>query len=249
MKITVLGSGTFQPTPIRGCPGYLLEINHNKILLDAGSGCLRQLSRLSVMPGMLNYVLISHFHIDHTGDLLPLLFSRRNAASREEKDICIYGPPDFPGTFKTISAAFSRWISSDNYSILIQEYGGGTMNFNGWSLETLPMEHSLDSYGFRITAQKKTIAYSGDTGYCENLIRLCRNADLAVVECTFPDSKKTAGHMTPSEAGKAAQKAGCKRLILSHLSPELSDEEAITACSRYFSGMLSVAEELKPIDI
>jgi len=94
IQLTILGSGTLQPTPERGCSGYLLNIEGQNILLDAGSGVLRQLSHMHIQAQDIDHIFFTHFHIDHTADLVPLLFAKRHTSDKKTRDISIYGPPD-----------------------------------------------------------------------------------------------------------------------------------------------------------
>lgn len=247
MKVTVLGSGTFQPTPSRGCPGYLVEISDEKLLMDFGSGCLRQLSLLSLTPGCINTVLITHLHPDHTGDLIPLLFARKNIRNGINNDIALYGPPGFSSFYERLTDIYGGWICSDGYEITVHEYREGMIEIPGCQMTTLSMQHAEHSYGFRIEDSVAVLAYSGDTDYCANLVSLCRDADTAIIECTFPDTHKAAGHLTPSEACRAACEANCKEVILTHISPGTNERELIDACRRHYGGAVRIAEELKPI--
>jgi len=249
MRITVLGAGTLQPTSERGCPGYLVEIGNKKILLDAGSGTLRQLARCRYRAGEIDYIFFTHLHPDHTGDMIPLLFAKKYDDSVNPNDILIYGPSGFKAHFDALYDIYREWISSERYSIQIQEYNTGRLEFPGWHITAFPVEHTDNSFGFKVAEHNTIFAYSGDTGFCPGLINLCEDADLAVIECSFPDELKVKGHLSPSEAGRAAQSAHVKRLILTHMYPIVNEREIIAACSAHFSGEVACAEELRTITI
>ena len=61
MKITILGSGSFVNSLEHFGPGYLLEIDGKKILVDAGSGTTIQLLKMDIKVLDLNYIFITHF--------------------------------------------------------------------------------------------------------------------------------------------------------------------------------------------
>ncbi len=249
MRITVLGAGTFQPTPKRGCPGYLLDINNEKVLLDAGSGCLRQLSYCGVDPAKISCILISHLHVDHTGDLLPILFSRKNLKKYGLEDLRIYGPRGLRKVFSYYNEIYPDMNITTDTGLVVGEYSETGLSRAGWGIEVYPLNHSIENMGIRISANAKTIAYSGDTDVCENAVKLCKNADIAILECTVYDENKIQGHLTPSEAGQIAEKAGCETLMLSHLGPGLEDDKVMESCSKYYSGKILIAEELKTIRV
>ena len=250
MQLTVLGSGTLQPTAKRGCSGYFVQIKNTKILLDAGSGALRQLAKMNVTAEDTDFIFFTHLHIDHTADLVPFLFAKRNSIVSTKKNIAIFGPPGFQQFFSKLIAIYDKSIQPEGYELTVREYTADNFGFKDFSITFMPMKHSDNSYGLRIEDTKgRIIAYTGDTEYCDNLIPLCRNSDIAIIECSFPDSSKTEGHLTPSEVGKAAELAECKSVLLTHLYPIADESDLVSSCSRHFSGKLAVAEELKTITV
>jgi ribonuclease BN (tRNA processing enzyme) len=105
------------------------------------------------------------------------------------------------------------------------------------------MAHSEDSVGFRVNTNGRSLAYSGDTDYCANLVRLGRDADLLILECSFPDEKKTKGHLTPSLAGRVAREASCHKLLLTHFYPVFQGHDIRKECQKEFSGEILLAED------
>ena len=93
-------------------------------------------------------------------------------------------------------------------------------------------------------ADGKTLAVSGDTDYCEGMIDLGKEADLMILECAVPDSMKVQGHLTPTECGKLAREANCKKLCLTHFYPVCDLEEVHAACAKEYGGELVLAEDL-----
>ncbi|MBI3460617.1 MBL fold metallo-hydrolase, partial [Candidatus Acetothermia bacterium] len=76
MRLTVLGTGCPIPDQQRTQSGYLLEKSGKLMLIDCGSGVLAQLARLGVDWEHLDTFLITHHHLDHLSDLLPLFTAR-----------------------------------------------------------------------------------------------------------------------------------------------------------------------------
>ena len=78
----------------------------------------------------------------------------------------------------------------------------------------------MHSIGFRIESHdNKTLTYSGDTDYCDGIIRLARKVNTLILECSFPDDQKVEGHLTPQLCARIACESQCERLILSHFYP------------------------------
>jgi ribonuclease BN (tRNA processing enzyme) len=120
------------------------------------------------------------------------------------------------------------------------------VKFAKWSVKTIPVQHSQSAIAYRIESKAgHSIVYSGDTDYCSEIIELAKQADVLILECSFPDHKKVQGHLTPSEAAEIAAKAKCEHLILTHFYPpynELADDINMK-CHKIFSGKISIAQD------
>jgi ribonuclease BN (tRNA processing enzyme) len=85
---------------------------------------------------------------------------------------------------------------------------------------------------------------SGDTDYCQSIVDLAREADLLVLECSFPEGRKVEGHLTPSLAGRIASESHCRRLLLTHLYPVCDSADVVGPCRDIFKGDIILAEDL-----
>ena len=97
------------------------------------------------------------------------------------------------------------------------------------------------SLAFRVEAAGRTMVYSGDAVESEGLARLARGADTFVCECSFPRGWRTADHVTADGAGRMAQAAGARRLILSHLYPPAQEADVAGQARAEYEGEVIVA--------
>ena len=112
------------------------------------------------------------------------------------------------------------------------------------------------SYSYRIEAGSRTIAFTGDTGPSAAVENLARGADVLVSEVidlpaivallrqrnatTLVDQSKLIAHMaeehlTPTEVGKLAARAGVKEVVLTHFAEPADndgDRDAMVAAVR-----------------
>ena len=95
----------------------------------------------------------------------------------------------------------------------------------------------------------KTFVYSGDTGYCEEIIDLSYDCDLLILECSFPDGKNIEGHLTPTLAGKIAHLARAKRLILTHFYPAVLKTDIKKACEKVYEGEIILGKDFMRISL
>jgi len=99
----------------------------------------------------------------------------------------------------------------------------------------------------------RKIVYTGDTRPSKALIKLARNADLLIHDCTFDDElgerAKEDGHSTPKEAAKIAKQAKAKRLILTHVSARYKTPDLLLSQARKIFKNGGVAEDFMRIDL
>jgi len=78
----------------------------------------------------------------------------------------------------------------------------------------------------------------GDTGRIDNLIDVCKDADAVVIESTYLDEEaEMAGqfsHLTAKMGAELAQKAGVKKLILTHISRRYRGKDVLAEAQTIF---------------
>jgi ribonuclease BN (tRNA processing enzyme) len=249
MEVYVIGSGTGVPSLRRGSPGTVVKVKSSTLLIDSGSGTLRRLLEVGISILEVNYLLYSHFHPDHTADLVPFLFASNYGSEEKRKDsVHLLGPVGMEKFYKNLQQVYGRWITPQGYSLSIREITDDAVAFEDFTLKGSPLVHSDYSIGFRLRdTGGKEIAYSGDTDYCPGLIELAKGVDLLILECSFPDERKVEGHLTPSLAGRVAREAQCAQLLLTHLYPPCDDCDIKSAVAKHYAGEITIAEDLMKI--
>ncbi|MGH3362100.1 MAG: MBL fold metallo-hydrolase, partial [Nocardioides sp.] len=102
-------------------------------------------------------------------------------------------------------------------------------------VEPVAVEHPVPAFGFRVSADGRTLGYSGDTGPCAGLDAIAGGADLLLAEASFSGRRTNpAGlHLTGADCGAAATRGASRRLLLTHVpawgDPQAALEEARSA--------------------
>ena len=136
------------------------------------------------------------------------------------------------------------------YRLFIEETSEKPLSFQDMKIFSKPMAHISDSVGYRTNFNDgKSIAVSGDTDYCQNIIDLAFEVDLLILECSFPDEKKVEGHLTPSLAGRIASESRCKKLLLTHFYPICDQFDILKQCRQVYDGETILGEDLMRIKI
>lgn len=249
MKLHILGSGTCVPNIRRGSSGYALELSKSTVLLDCGSGTTWKLGMVGVDYLTVDHIFITHFHPDHTADLIPFLFATKypHPKRRREKPLVIWGPKGFTEFYSSLKIAFHDWIAPDK--LTVKEINEEPLRLDDFVLIARNTFHTENSVAYRIESNGKSIVYSGDTGYTESLIELAKDTDLLLIECSFPDELKFECHLTPSEAGKIASASRAKKIILTHLYADCDEIDILSQVRKYVDVDVILAEDLMEIQI
>jgi ribonuclease BN (tRNA processing enzyme) len=249
-QLVVIGSGTGVPSLRRGSPGLVFVSDSSTVLIDSGSGTLRRMLEVGITYRDIDFLLYTHIHPDHVSDLVPILFASKYGDAPRQKDLICLGGPGFKRYFNKLKRTYGSWIESKAYRLSIKEGTSRPLRFRHMKILSKPMAHISESVGFRIELKSgKSIAVSGDTDYCENLIDLASGVDLLILECSFPDEMRVEGHLTPALAGRIASESRCKKLLLTHLYPICDQFDILQACRRVFQGEVILGEDLMRIDL
>ena len=254
MTVTILGSGTCVPSLERSSCAVLVTVGESTILLDSGAGTMRRLLETGRSIFDLTHIFYSHFHPDHTGELVPLLFATKypdNHRRRSPLSIC---SGDGLGKFMSgLRRVFGGWIDLEPGILNIFETdvnGPDFLVFDDFTVRTFPVKHNPESIAIRIdSAVGSSVVYSGDTDFCENLVTIAQGADLLICESATPDDQKVDGHLTPSLAGAIASQAEVGQLVLTHFYPECDQVDMIQECRKTFRGPLLLAQDLMTIEL
>jgi len=255
MKLTILGSGTTDPTTKRNEPGYLLEVGGDLILLDAGSGTKEHVIDVGYDYLKISHILISHTHVDHVADLPALFWSWK--VKKRVKNVSIFGPKRIKKFIdKMIKVFFPNFMKSASFKLKIKEMHNSIYRAKNWQLKsvfTWRQGSTLIPYAlaFRIEHKGKSFVYGADMcfDYPKSIVKISRNADLLLIESAFPNQKKQWDHLTPSQAGKLADEAKVKKLVLTHFYPPCEKYDIKKQAQKTYKGPIVLAEDLMKIEI
>jgi phosphoribosyl 1,2-cyclic phosphodiesterase len=167
-RVIFLGTGgaryvVFQQ--IRASGGMWMELDGTKLLVDPGPGSLVKMrtrkERLNPMD--LDGVVLSHAHLDHSGDLNIVVEAMTGGGFRKKGLILLPGQAlDEPG----ILLDYLR--SCVDGLIAMEE--GGTYRVGEVVLETpLKHVHGLETYGVNFRLRNLTLSYISDSRYTDKL--------------------------------------------------------------------------------
>ena len=111
MRVTIIGSGSASPHPLRVCAGHLAECGGLRILFDCGNGVLHRMARLGVDWSTITHVALSHFHYDHVGDLPALIVALQwGQLPPRSEPLTIIGPAGTKDWLTRLSLVIGDWL-------------------------------------------------------------------------------------------------------------------------------------------
>lgn len=228
MRLTVLGSGSTVPHPQRTSAAFWLETSGGNILLDCSPTAASRMAACNVDFPNLDAMWISHFHIDHSGGLGPLLQGFKHSPQLKERvrELKIFGPVG-------LKSLIDRLQAVNNYRLLEQRFPVEIVEIeqlesfeilSGVDAVAMKTPHTDESHAIRITERDETsLVYSSDTGFDQKVATFANMTDLFILECTFIKNKPVEKHLELAEAMHLIRKAKPTRAMLTHFYPEWDD--------------------------
>ncbi|HSJ06959.1 MAG TPA: MBL fold metallo-hydrolase [Longimicrobiales bacterium] len=234
MILTCIGTGTAAPESDRVCSGYLLDGHGLRILFDCGGGVVHGMARLGVAWPDLTHLVLTHFHNDHIGDV-PLLFFALKHGLRppREEPLTVIGPHGTRKLLHRMAELFGEHVSDPGFPVDVVELADGEdRRLAGVvSIRARKSRHTPESLAFRVEADSSSFCYTGDTGVSGDLAIFAQGADILLTECSVPDEEAMETHLSPAGVAEMARIALPKRLVLTHVYPQL-DRTAVPGLVR-----------------
>ncbi|MDP9485192.1 MAG: ribonuclease Z [Actinomycetota bacterium] len=252
MEITVVGSGTVVPRLQRRQSCVVVRAGGETLIFDLGAGAVRGMLRADLDPFAADRIFFTHFHPDHTVDVVPLLFGMNYGADEvRSRPLHVAGPEPFARFWGSVMDVWGEWMAGD-YPTLVSELPHECptpVDLAGCRLSWAPAEHRPESIAYRLDAGGGAFVYTGDTEYSESVVALARGAHTLLIECGFPDDAPVPGHLTPSGVARIASESGVGRVVLTHLYPAVDNDLVASEVGRGYDGEIVVATDGLRFDV
>lgn len=241
-SVTPLGTVSPFPTKKCNCPGFLVQNEEYKILLDCGSGVSRYFNNSEDLKNLM--IILSHLHVDHFSDLGSLAYESyvyHNLGMLDDK-LKVYFPYHHP-----INNDIMNLYSKENNFMDFREYTNlDEFNFGDMKISFFRNLHDVVTFAVKIMSENVSLVYTSDTGYNSDLIYFCENVDLLISEATFLRGQKSSKyHMYAWEAGKLAMEAKVKKLMLTHFGPNIDKKLYVKEAKKFFKNTIAAEEGKK----
>jgi len=278
-RLILLGTGGGpRPRKTSSQPAQVILVNDTPYVIDCGNGVARQLVLAGVPLPKLRHIFITHHHSDHNADYGNLIWLAWAAGLRTRIDT--WGPPPLEQMtrlfFEMNASDINARIADEGRTPLVPlvhihelTRGGPVMQDENVTVTAALVRHppTVPAFGYRFDGRDRSVVISGDTAPSDNPIRLARGADVLVHEALYVPGveRLVAGvpnaatrtqsilshHTTAEDAGRVAQAAGVKTLVLSHFvpaeDPAVTDRMWLDAARKHFGGQVIVGKDLLEI--
>jgi ribonuclease BN (tRNA processing enzyme) len=270
LALVVLGSGGPRPFG-RACSSYIVEVNGTpRILVDAGPGMFLRVGEMNLDLEHVDTVLLTHLHIDHTGDLPGFFLARTLTVSGSSATFNVFGPAgggQFPSTTQFLKLLFEKggaWeyqktfgadedIKGVDLPTALTSRESQLLYKEGLRITAIATHHDdCPSVAYRVDYQNESITFSGDmdASALPNLIRLAKGCSLLVFHCAVLDPPGSPPllytlHTAPKLIGEAARDAQVKQLLLSHTAPDVesASRSVLASIHASYKGPTSFAHD------
>lgn len=245
-RLIVLGSGTCAPSGRRASPGYWLEAPGCILRLDCGPGTVHAMERFGLPWAEVTHQFLSHFHVDHIGDLPALLFALKWARTRPRSHpLVLIGPHGLRDRLDGMVKAFGPDLVEQEFPLVVEEVAPGDRVplIGGVSLEIDKAAHTPEALVVKVALGAVTVGYTGDTGDREGLAQFFSGADVLVAECSFVSGDPGAIHLDAERVARLAHEAGVRLLVVSHFYQDPVRGRLARILTERFGGPVIVAED------
>jgi len=169
--------------------GILVQEAGQTLLIDCGAGSLQRLQQSGVGYENVSTVLLTHHHLDHVADLLPLMKARWLAG---EEHLEVVGPQGTKALVDDLLDVYE--YMQDKLEIQVREVVAGEFSVAGFDVSAYETRHSLPCLAYRFG---DLFTFSGDSEAFAGLTNFAEGSGILAHDCSFPDDVDVSNHLTP----------------------------------------------------
>lgn len=195
------------------------------LLIDCGASSLIAMKTLGIDRNAIDAILITHFHADHFGGL-PFFMLDAQFTSRRSRPLSVIGPPGLDAWYRRVmETAFpGSSATTPGFDLrLIEIRPGETLAVGGARARAFQALHGPPGgpyLAYRVEAEGRSVAYTGDTEWTPELIGAARDADLFIAEAYFRD-KRIPTHLSLNTIEAHLSDLRPRRMVLTHMSDDM----------------------------
>jgi ribonuclease BN (tRNA processing enzyme) len=204
------------------------------------------MAELGVAWQTITHVALTHFHVDHHGDLPSLIFAwKYGFLPSRSAPLEVIGPVGTVALLTRLAAAYGEWVTAPGFPLSIREITPADVIelADGVRLRCCSVPHTAESVAYSMECGGRRIVFTGDTGPSDALADWAHGSDLLVCECSLPTGMSIPEHLTPEQCGELAARALPKHLALTHFYPPVEQVDIRALVGARYTGPVTLARD------
>jgi len=241
VDVQFLGSGDAFGTGGRFNTCFHVLGQYNSFLIDCGATSMVALKKFNVDPDSIEAIFLTHLHGDHFAGVVFFLMEARYVSKRE-RPIIIAGPKGVKQRIKETMDVLYPGCGDKGFDFdvfFVEMTTEHKQKLNEISVQAFPAKHLQDGNDFilRFEVEGKTIVYSGDTAWTDDLVTAAQYSDLTIIESYYYD-EQSEFHLDYQTINANKKLLNTRNLILTHLGPEAIKHKKEMEIQSAFDGMI-----------
>ncbi len=198
LHVGLCGSGSPLPDPTRAGPCVFVIAGKHVYVVDAGEGSPRKMALMGLNPGLIDAILLTHFHSDHIGGLGEMMLQRWGGGSHKDP-APVYGPQGVESVVQGFNDAYAldkKYRVAHHGEATMPPSGAGgiarpftlddsdrsqvVLDQDGLTITAFAVNHApvFPAAGYRFDYRGRSVVVSGDTAPSSTLTKYARGADV-----------------------------------------------------------------------
>jgi phosphoribosyl 1,2-cyclic phosphodiesterase len=216
---------------LRSSGGTWISANKKNIILDPGPGSIVRcaLSRPKLDPGNLDAIILTHRHLDHSGDINVMIEAMTEGGFKKKG--ALFLPSDAIEKDPIVFNYLRGYLQNIELLKPLTKYKLDDFEFQ----TSMRLIHPVETYGIKFTLKDKRIAFLVDTKYFKELKNFYKDLDILIISVVFYQMHPEVEHLCLEDVEKILKETKPKKAILTHFGmsmlkakPHLLAEELST---------------------
>ncbi len=197
---------------LRASGGIWVSSGGTNVLIDPGPGSIVRCatSRPKLNPSALDAVILTHRHLDHSGDINVMIEAMTDGGFKKRG--IVFCPPDALGEDTVIlrhALAFPEKVEvlGENKAYAVA----------GFEFETsIRHIHPVETYGLKFKIGNTAVSYLADTKYFKELAEAYKKTEILIIAVVFLQARQGIDHLCLADAEALIKEIKPKKAILTH---------------------------------
>lgn len=214
MKIDIIGNHCTWQKEL--CTSFIID---DKLAFDFPNGSFKTIHNDYDIT-KIEYVVISHFHSDHFGDMFLLI----DVFNKLNKSLTILAPKGCKQRLEMLMRAMdlTHLIPALDNHTFIDAVNGKIVKMGEYKIKCFSVSHgTLDAYGFVIDDKQTKVGFSGDSMMCNNIRKIAKASKVMFIDTS--DVVQNQKHLATYEVQALIKEFSDTQFFAVHLSQKSQD--------------------------